>query len=174
LFHSIIPTCSTASKTPSPSTARKRMICLKETLAAQTIQKAAKPLETPGRGPLPMEVAGALLPKAHTLQPRQARDGQVARVTHACIFQPRKKPQGPTSRSPRLRQFSDRHKARRGFRRCLCRPCDTLAVTSRHSKRAPTAVQGRLQVQSGRTFALRIAETFASLSTCRPLPLSRI
>jgi hypothetical protein len=32
-----------------------------------------------------------------------------------------------------------------------------LAVTSRQSKRAPTAVQGKLQTQLGRAFALRIA-----------------
>ena len=50
----------------------------------------------------------------------------------------------------------------------------TMAVTSRHSKRAPTAVQGRLPMQPGKAFALRIAETFVSLSTCGTLPLSRI
>jgi hypothetical protein len=41
--------------------------------------------------------------------------------------------------------------------------CSTFAVTSRQSKRAPTAVQGKLLAQSGRAFALRIAEARASL-----------
>jgi len=94
----------------------------------------------------------------------------------ACSHLPAKEENREDRRSgpPRPRQILDRHLSPSPLSLLLVPRRGTLAVTSRRSKRAPTAVQDKLQKQSGRAFALRIAEAFASLSTRGPLPLSRI
>jgi hypothetical protein len=89
---------------------------------------------------------------------------------HARIFHPRKKSQ----RLPKQpRHNFDRHLSPSKLSLLIVPLLRHLGI-SRQSKQAPTAVQGKLQMQSGRAFALRIAGAFASLSTCCPLPLSRI
>ena len=93
----------------------------------------------------PWKSLQALLPKAGSLQRHQAKDCQVFRVMHDSHL-PAKEEAAADCRSspPRPRPNLDRHNARRHFRCCLCCDRGTLAVTSRHSKRAPTAVQGKL------------------------------
>ncbi len=62
-------------------------------------------------------------------------------------------------RWPTAATFLDRHKARRHFRRCLCRVAHRW-LPATWSKRVRTALHGRLLMQSRRAFALHIAETF--------------
>lgn len=94
-------------------------------------------------------------------------------MMHARIFHPRKKLRRTAIRPPQLRHSWTGNPVAT-FVVAYAASHSKPAVTSRGRKRAPTAMQDKLHLQSERNFALCIAEAHASLSTCGTLPHLRI